>query len=83
MEIISENCLQLLPFSQQSLSSWTDRVDILEYLYRLYDQPCIFIDHTGTTRQSNYRDYGRYLFDKGMHDFIKIAIVFKENAEKK
>ena len=55
---------------------------MLEYLYCLFDCPCEIIDNMGSINSSNYRDYGKYLFENGVKDFTRIASEFEENAKK-
>ncbi len=56
-------------------------MDLLDYLYCLHDFPCESIDCNGVVRHSNYRDYGKYLFDRGKNDFSRTALEFGENAK--
>jgi hypothetical protein len=69
MEIIPKDCLLLLPFVPDPVSTWTDKIDLLRFLACLFDR---------------IRDlsYDKFVFDEGRERFQAIAREFALNARK-
>ena len=65
MKLIPRVLDDYLPFTPESLISWNSTTDILQFLYTLYDKPAVIISHDGKRTHSNYRSYGKYVYDEG------------------
>lgn len=79
-EIISSASLDVLPFKPEPIAQWMEDTDLLEYLRVLYDLPCAIVDSEGTESETNYREYGHYLFNNGKQEYQTIAKNFRKKA---
>jgi hypothetical protein len=70
-----------LPFSFEPLSEWSDKTDLLQFLYELFTQEAVVTGPFGRKVYSNYRSYGKYLFDLGFEYFKDLASQFKVEVE--
>lgn len=72
-EIISTTCVSHLPFIEEAVSEWSSEGDLATFLIDLCDQPCVMIAPDGSRHESNYSDYGVYLFDGGVTEMQQLA----------
>ncbi len=80
MEIIPNRSVSLLPFQAESLANWTEKSDLSQFLYRLFDYTSVAIGDTGETLDVNYSDYGKHLYDNGIEKFRVVSNDFYTNA---
>ncbi len=80
MEIIPEQCLSLLPFVPEPVSSWSQRTDLLGFLRALFNKGGTIVEESGARHEINYASYGNSLYKWGKRDFRVIAKQFLRNA---
>ena len=84
MSFIPEESIALLPFHAEPISDWKqDELDLFEYVYHLFDRPAVIIDANGTSHESSYSEYSKYLLAQGRDELQGIAIDFVRNARKR
>ena len=64
MDIISQNSFTSLPFSSEALSNWNENIDIdlLEFLYKVYDKQGIVVKEDGSRISINHKDTVIYFY---------------------
>jgi hypothetical protein len=72
-EIISTKCVSHLPFTEEPISKWSSEGDLATFLTDLFEQPCVIIAPDGSRHESNYSDYGVYLYDGGVTEMRQLA----------
>lgn len=77
--IFPEGALKHFPLSLESFSRWNNGTDVLQFLYKLYDQSTIMVGPDGKRRRINYRSYGLYIYKRGQE---KVKIIIKEMVDK-
>ncbi|MBD2166366.1 hypothetical protein H6G04_18380 [Calothrix membranacea FACHB-236] len=81
MEIIPANCIQILPFLSEPISSWSDKTDLLSFLLCLYDKAGSMMDSAGQVTTFNYSSYGKHLFDVSIKRYQSICSDFENQAK--
>ncbi len=82
MEIIPAECISVLPFSAESISSWSHTTDLLDFLYKLFDKTGSMMDEAGRVTDVNYRGFGKTCFDEGLERFRLLAADFEKYAKR-
>ena len=81
-ELIPKVLDKYLPFQAEPLNKWNDDTDLLQFLYTLYDNPAVILSEDGTRTYSNYREYGKYVYEEGRASIHNWISKFNEAAEK-
>jgi hypothetical protein len=81
-EIIPGSAVALLPFSSQSYVAWDGRddLDLIYFLFELYDKTDEVLLPDGTRGEMNYRFYAAQIFEMGTRTIAAEAKVFAEQA---
>jgi len=79
-EVIPKELDNILPFTVEPISNWSVNVDVLQFLYRLYDFESEIILRNGEKRKSSYRDYGKFVFDDGKENIYRLIEEFSKFA---
>ena len=65
VELIPKFLDDYLPFSSVAFNSWNDNTDLLHFLYALFDKPAELITPNGEHIKTNYRSYGKFVYEQG------------------
>src|SRR5436309_3546100 len=68
VEIVPAPALQILPFKPEPLSAWNQQTDLQDFLYALFDLPGESIDSDGRHVATNFRDYGKDVYLRGIQN---------------
>jgi hypothetical protein len=79
-EIISQQTVDGLPFKAEAITRWNEDSDLPKFLVALYNQPCVITGPDGVEHDSNYSDYGIYLFDGGLEKMTALAQELTESS---
>ncbi|EFK08816.1 conserved hypothetical protein [delta proteobacterium NaphS2] len=83
LEMIPKNCLSLIPFKPEALSSWSEDSDLLKYLMNLLNKDNGSIHIKRRRVPLDYSCYARKQFDCGHKEHVQMAKQFYHNASVK
>ncbi len=72
-DIISERTVDFLPFKSESITAWKSTGDLGQFLFELFNQPCVITAPDGSRHESNYSSYGEHLFEEGVASVTQLA----------
>jgi hypothetical protein len=82
IELIPKRCLSILPFTAESLRTWSDASDVLSYLTTLFDKEAVLIDQKGKRVPINLSSYASTLYQDGRKRFGTLAKEFHTYGRK-
>ncbi|SJZ89052.1 hypothetical protein [Selenihalanaerobacter shriftii] len=71
-----------LHFSKEPIQEWDNSTDLLKFLYELHDKDGTVLIDKSTKVNTNYRDYGKKVYNRGKKRLLERIEKLKEVAEK-
>jgi hypothetical protein len=78
--VIRHEALAHLPLQPQPLSEWDEGCDCHTFLCDLFDQEATIEDEHGNVTKGNFREYGTFVFARGIEAATKRVKVFAAEA---